>query len=55
MADRLLKTIKTRGLRGAVKGSEYKKEAMISYGILIIGYIVLQIGAMTGIIGHNLQ
>ena len=55
MADRLLKSIKTRGLRGAVKGSEYKKEAMISYGILIIGYIVLQIGALTGIVGHNLQ
>ncbi len=42
-------------LKGAVKGNEYKKEALISYGILIIGYIVLQIGAQAGIIGRNLQ
>ena len=55
MADRLLKSINPRGLRGAVKGSEYRKEALISYGILVIGYILLQIGALTGIIGHNLQ
>ena len=55
MADRLLKSINARGLRGAVKGSEYRKEALISYGILVIGYILLQIGAMTGLIGHNLQ
>jgi branched-chain amino acid transport system permease protein len=55
MADRLFKSINARGLRGAVKGSEYKKEALISYGILVIGYILLQIGAMTGLIGHNLQ
>ena len=55
MAERLLKSINARGLRGAVKGSEYKKEAMISYGILVVGFIVLQLGAMTGLIGHNLQ
>lgn len=46
----------SRGLlKGAVKGNEYKKEALISYGILIIGYILLQAGAATGIIGRNLQ
>ena len=55
MADRLLKSINARGLRGAVKGSEYRKEALISYGILVVGYILLQIGALTGLIGHNLQ
>ena len=55
MADRILKTISTRGLKNAVRGSEYKREALISYGILIIGYIVLQLGAVGGLIGRNLQ
>lgn len=55
MADRLLKSINARGLKGAVKGSEYKKEALISYGILIVGFLLLQLGAATGLIGHNLQ
>lgn len=55
MAERILKNISTRGLKNAVKGNEYRKEALISYGILIIGYIVLQLGAMTGLIGRNLQ
>ena len=57
MADRILKlkSIGTRGLKGAVRGNQYRKEALISYGILIIGYIVLQIGAMAGLIGRNLQ
>ena len=55
MAETLFKTIQKRGLKGAVKGSEYRKEAIISYGILIIGYIVLQLGASLGIIGRNLQ
>ena len=57
MADRILKlkSISTRGLKNAVKGSEYRKEAAISYGILIVGYILLSIGAATGMIGHNLQ
>lgn len=55
MADRLLKSINTRGLKGAVKGSEYRKEALISYGILLIGYILLQLGAAAGLIGNNLQ
>ena len=51
-----IKMKNSRGLlKGAVKGSEYKKEAMISYGILIIGYIVLQSGAALGLIGRNLQ
>ena len=55
MADRLLKSINSRGLRNAVKGSEYRKEALISYGILLVGYILLQVGAAAGLIGHNLQ
>ena len=57
MADRILKlkSISTRGLKNAVKGSEYRKEAAISYGILIVGYILLSVGAATGMIGHNLQ
>jgi branched-chain amino acid transport system permease protein len=55
MADRLLRSISIRGLKNAVKGNDYRKEAMISYGILIVGYIVLQAGAALGLIGHNLQ
>ncbi len=55
MADRLFKAVSVRSLRGAVKGSEYRREAFISYGILIIGYIILQVGAAAGLIGHNLQ
>ena len=33
----------------------YRKEATISYGILIGGYILLQILTAAGLIGHNLQ
>ena len=44
-----------RLLKGAVKGSEYKREAFIAYAILILGYGFLQLGAGLGIIGHNLQ
>lgn len=57
MADRILKlkSISSRGLKNAVKGSEYRKEAAISYGILIGGYILLQILTAAGLIGHNLQ
>ena len=57
MAERMLKikNISLRGLKNAVKGNDYRKEATISYAILIIGYIVLQIGAATGLVGHNLQ
>ncbi len=44
-----------RLLQGAVKGSEYKREAFIAYAILIVGYAVLQLGAGIGIIGNNLQ
>ena len=55
MAEKLFKNINARGLKGAVKGSEYKREALISYSILIIGYIALQTGAALGLIGRNLQ
>jgi branched-chain amino acid transport system permease protein len=55
MADRLLKSISSRGLKNAVKGNEYRKEASISYGILIIGYVLMQILTAAGLVGHNLQ
>ena len=57
MADRILnlKSISSRGLKNAVKGNEYRREASISYGILVIGFILLSLGAATGMIGHNLQ
>ena len=55
MADRILKSISTRGLKNAVRGSEYKREALISYGILLVGFVVLQLGAAAGLIGRNLQ
>ena len=57
MAERMLKikNINLRGVKNVVKGNDYRKEATISYAILIIGYIVLQIGAATGLVGHNLQ
>ena len=57
MAEKLfkLKSISTRGLKSSAKGSQYKREAMISYGILIAGYVLLQLGASAGLIGHNLQ
>ena len=57
MAERMLKikNISLRGLKNAVKGNDYRKEALISYGILIFGYIVLQLGAASGLIGRNLQ
>lgn len=57
MADRILnlKSISSRGLKNAVKGNEYRREASISYGILVIGFILLSLGAATGLIGHNLQ
>ena len=50
-----LKSISQRGLKNAVKGNEYRREASISYGILVIGFILLSLGASTGLIGHNLQ
>lgn len=55
MAERVAKQINKRGLRGAVKGNAYRKEALISYGILIIGFVVLQALAAVGVIGRNLQ
>ena len=45
----------TRSLKKLLFGNEYRKEATISFGILIIGYILLQLGANTGMIGRNLQ
>ena len=45
----------TSGLVGKATGNQYKKEAFISYAIAIGGYIVLQLGALTGLIGNNLQ
>ena len=55
MAERILKSVSARALKGAKRGGQYRKEAMISYGILIAGYILLQLGAVTGLIGRNLQ
>lgn len=55
MAERILKSVSVRALKGAKRGGQYRKEAMIAYGILIAGYILLQLGAATGIIGRNLQ
>jgi len=57
MAERILKikNINLRGVKNVVRGNDYRKEATISYAILIIGYIVLQAGAAAGLIGHNLQ
>ena len=37
------------------KRSAYGKEALISYAIIILGYIFLTLGAKTGLIGLNLQ
>lgn len=36
-------------------GDAYSRESFISYAILIVGYLVLQLGAKSGLIGHNLQ
>ena len=56
MAEKIikLKSISTRGLKSSAKGSQYKREAMISYGILIAGYVLLQLGASAGLIGASL-
>lgn len=57
MAEKIfkLKSISTRGLKNAVRGNQYRREAMTSYGLLIAGYILLQLGASAGLIGNNLQ
>ena len=55
MAERILKNIRIGGLKNAVKGNDYRKEATISYAILIGGYILLQVLSAAGIVGHNLQ
>ena len=55
MAERILKSIRIGGLKNAVKGNDYRKEATTSYCILIGGYILLQILKAAGLIGHNLQ
>ena len=50
-----IKTPNTKNLiKKAGKGA-YGKEALISYAILIIGYVLLKLGAATGLIGFNLQ
>ena len=55
MAEQVKKSMNAKGLKGIFKGSQYKKEAIISYGILIVGYALLQLGATAGLIGRNLQ
>jgi branched-chain amino acid transport system permease protein len=55
MAERILKSINTRGLKNVVRGNDYRKEATISYSILVGGYILLQLLTAAGLIGHNLQ
>ena len=55
MAERILKNISSRGLKNALRGNDYRKEATISYGILIGGYVLFQILTAAGLIGHNLQ
>ena len=55
MAERILKSIRIGGLKNAVKGNDYRKEATTSYCILIGGFILLQILKAAGLIGHNLQ
>ena len=55
MAEKILNN-KNRGtLRRLLVGNEYRKEALISYSIVIIGYILLQLGTGAGLIGRNLQ
>ena len=55
MADNVLRSVDKKGIGNALFGNQYKKEAFISYGILLVGFILLQLGAMTGLIGMNLQ
>ena len=55
MAERKENKTGAKRLRNTFWGNEYKKEATISYGILIVGYILLQLGANAGLIGRNLQ
>ena len=57
MAEKLLKIkkINTRGFKNLVRGNDYRKEATISYAILVGGYLVLQLLTAAGLIGHNLQ
>ncbi|MBR5739966.1 MAG: branched-chain amino acid ABC transporter permease, partial [Firmicutes bacterium] len=55
MAEKIQNPTKKRGFKQFFLGSAYRKEATISYSILIIAYILLQAGAKAGLIGHNLQ
>ncbi len=55
MAEKLQHPIQKRGFKNFFMGNAYRKEATISYSILIIAYILLQAGAKAGLIGHNLQ
>ena len=50
-----IKTPNTKGLMKKAGKSAYGKEALISYAILIVGYILLKLGAAAGLIGFNLQ
>ena len=52
MADNKMKST---GFLKKLTGNAYRKEALICYGLLIIGFILLQAGAATGMIGRNLQ
>ena len=50
-----IKTPDTKNLLKKAGKGAYGKEALISYGIVIIGYILLKLGAAVGLIGFNLQ
>ena len=50
-----IKTPDTKNLLKKAGKGAYSKEALISYAILIIGYIVLKGAAAAGLIGYNLQ
>ena len=50
-----IKTPNTKGLMKKAGRSAYSKEALISYAILIGGYILLKLGSAVGLIGFNLQ
>lgn len=53
--DKKIKTPNKANMLKTANKNEHSKEAFIAYAIAIVGYIVLKIGATTGIIGFNLQ
>ncbi len=55
MADKVLNGFDGKELRKSFFSNKYKKEAFISYGIVLIGYVLLQLGSTFGLIGRNLQ